>query len=133
MSVAEMSFSYNRATLDEWRRGPTAQAIRHRARARAHAIAADGLEPGSCGAGDCEDPGRGGRAGLVHHRGRHVATAGSEAKLGTARAACTALETEIELHVDEIVELEAFLAEAMSVVERLEHVRNAPSESVMNR
>ena len=53
-----------------------------------------------------------------------------EAKLGTARAACTALETEIELHVDEIVELEAFLAEAMSVVERLEHVRNAPSESV---
>ena len=56
-----------------------------------------------------------------------------EAKLGTARAACTALETEIELHVDEIVELEAFLAEAMSVVERLEHVRNAPSESVMNR
>ena len=52
-----------------------------------------------------------------------------EAKLGTARAACTALETEIELHVDEIVELEAFLAEATSVVERLEHVRNAPSES----
>ena len=52
-----------------------------------------------------------------------------EAKLGTARAACAALETEIELHVDEIVELEAFLAEATSVVERLEHVRNAPSES----
>ena len=52
-----------------------------------------------------------------------------EAKLGTARAACAALETEIELHVDEIVELEAFLAEAMSVVDRLEHVRNAPSES----
>jgi predicted nucleic acid-binding Zn-ribbon protein len=50
-----------------------------------------------------------------------------EAKLGTARAACTALETEIELHVDEIVELEAYLAEAMSVVERLEHVRHAPS------
>ena len=56
-----------------------------------------------------------------------------EAKLGTARAACAALETEIELHVDEIVELEAFLAEAMSVVDRLEHVRTAPSESVMNR
>ena len=45
MSVAEVSFSYNRATLDEWRRGPTAEAIRHRARARAHAIAADGSEP----------------------------------------------------------------------------------------
>jgi len=52
-----------------------------------------------------------------------------EAKLGTARAACTALETEIELHVDEIVEMEAFLAEAMSVVERLEHVRTAPTAS----
>ena len=52
-----------------------------------------------------------------------------EAKLGTARAACAALETEIELHVDEIVELEAYLAEATSVVERLEHVRSAPSES----
>jgi hypothetical protein len=52
-----------------------------------------------------------------------------EAKLGTARAACAALETEIELHVDEIVELEAFLAEAMSVVDRLEHVRSAPSAS----
>lgn len=50
-----------------------------------------------------------------------------EAKLVTARAACTALETEIELHVDEIVELEAYLAEAMSVVDRLEHVRDAPS------
>ena len=54
-----------------------------------------------------------------------------EAKLGTERAACTALETEIELHVDAIVELEAFLAEATSVVERLEHVRNAPGESVI--
>jgi hypothetical protein len=50
-----------------------------------------------------------------------------EARLAAERAACTALETEIELHVDEIVELEAYLAEAMSVVERLEHVRNAPS------
>ena len=54
---------------------------------------------------------------------------GLEAKLGTARAACTALETEIELHVDEIVELEAYLAEATSVVDRLEHVRSAPSQS----
>jgi hypothetical protein len=52
-----------------------------------------------------------------------------EAKLATARAACAALETEIELHVDEIVDLEAFLAEATSVVERLEHVRTAPSAS----
>ena len=52
-----------------------------------------------------------------------------EAKLATARAAYTALETEIELHVDEIVGLEAYLAEATSVVERLEHVRNAPGES----
>ena len=44
------------------------------------------------------------------------------------RAKCATLETEIERRVDEIVKLEAFLAEAMSVVERLEHVRDAPSE-----
>jgi hypothetical protein len=51
-----------------------------------------------------------------------------EAKLGTVRATCRALETEIELRVDEIVKLEAFLAEAMSVVERLELVRTTSSQ-----
>ena len=45
MSVAEARFSYNTATRDEWRTGPTAEAIRNRARDRAHAIAADGSEP----------------------------------------------------------------------------------------
>jgi hypothetical protein len=53
-----------------------------------------------------------------------------EARIGTVRAACNALESEIELRVDEIVELEAFLAEAMSVVEHLERVRNTSSQPV---
>jgi hypothetical protein len=53
-----------------------------------------------------------------------------EARLETARAAADTLETEIELRVDEIVELEAYLAEAMSVVERLELVRNTSSQPV---
>ena len=53
-----------------------------------------------------------------------------EARLGAARAAAATLESEIERRVDEIVELEAFLAEAMSVVERLELVRNTSSQPV---
>jgi hypothetical protein len=51
-----------------------------------------------------------------------------EARIGSLRAICTTLETEIELGVDEIVKLEAFLAEATSVMERLELVHNAPSQ-----
>ena len=51
-----------------------------------------------------------------------------EAKLGSLKATCNTLETEIELGVDEIVKLEAFLAEATSVMERLELVHAAPSQ-----
>jgi hypothetical protein len=51
-----------------------------------------------------------------------------EAKLATLKAACRTLETDIELGVDEIVKLEAFVAEATSVMERLELVHNTSSE-----
>ena len=51
-----------------------------------------------------------------------------EARLASLRAKSSALETQIELGVDEIVKLEAFIAEAASVVERLELVHRAPSE-----
>jgi predicted nucleic acid-binding Zn-ribbon protein len=53
-----------------------------------------------------------------------------ETKLAKLRASCDALETEIELGVDEIVKLEAFLAEVASVLERLELVHDAPDPSV---
>jgi hypothetical protein len=43
-----------------------------------------------------------------------------EARIGIIKARNSALEKEIELGVDEIVELEASLAETMSVTERLE-------------
>jgi len=43
-----------------------------------------------------------------------------EARIGTIKAKNAALEKEIELGVDEIVRLEATLAETMSVKERLE-------------
>ena len=43
-----------------------------------------------------------------------------EARIGVIKARNSALEKEIELGVDEIVELEASLAETMSVTERLE-------------
>jgi predicted nucleic acid-binding Zn-ribbon protein len=43
-----------------------------------------------------------------------------EARIGVIKAKNSALEKEIELGVDEIVELEASLAEAMSVKERLQ-------------
>jgi hypothetical protein len=46
------------------------------------------------------------------------------AKIGSLKASCSKLETEIELGVDEIVKLEAFLAEATSVMERLELVHS---------
>ena len=51
-----------------------------------------------------------------------------EVKIGALRATCTALDTEIELRVDEIVKLEAFLAEATSVVERLELIHDTSSQ-----
>jgi predicted nucleic acid-binding Zn-ribbon protein len=47
-----------------------------------------------------------------------------EARIGVIKAKNSALEKEIELGVDEIVELEASLAEAMSVKERLELARD---------
>ena len=47
-----------------------------------------------------------------------------EARIGTIKAKNTALEREIELGVDEIVKLEATLAETMSVKERLEAAHN---------
>ena len=53
-----------------------------------------------------------------------------EAKLENLKASCGALETEIELGVDEIVELEAFLAEVASVLERLELVQDGSDQSV---
>ena len=43
-----------------------------------------------------------------------------EARIGVIKARNSALEKEIELGIDEIVELEASLAETMSVTERLE-------------
>ena len=52
-----------------------------------------------------------------------------EVRLGSLKAKCTTLETEIELGVDEIVRLEAFLAEATSVMERLELMHGTPSQS----
>jgi predicted nucleic acid-binding Zn-ribbon protein len=47
-----------------------------------------------------------------------------EARIGTIKAKNSALEKEIELGVDEIVKLEATLAETLSVKERLELARN---------
>jgi len=48
-----------------------------------------------------------------------------EARIAVIKARNGALEREIELGVDEIVELEASLAEIMSVTERLELARSA--------
>ena len=48
-----------------------------------------------------------------------------EARIAVIKARNSALEREIELGVDEIVELEASLAETVSVTERLELARNA--------
>jgi len=48
-----------------------------------------------------------------------------EARIAVIKARNSALEREIELGVDEIVELEASLAEIMSVTERLEQARNS--------
>ena len=48
-----------------------------------------------------------------------------EARIAVIKARNGALEREIELGVDEIVELEASLAELMSVTERLELARSA--------
>jgi len=47
-----------------------------------------------------------------------------EARIGSIKAKNLALEKEIELGVDEIVRLEASLAETMSVKERLELAHN---------
>jgi hypothetical protein len=47
-----------------------------------------------------------------------------EARISTIKAKNSALEKEIELGVDEIVKLEATLAETMSVKERLETAHN---------
>src|SRR5689334_6169619 len=47
-----------------------------------------------------------------------------EARIGTIKAKNSALEKEIELGVDEIVKLEATLAETLSVKERLELAHN---------
>jgi septal ring factor EnvC (AmiA/AmiB activator) len=47
-----------------------------------------------------------------------------EARIGTIKARNSELEKQIEQGVDEIVKLEASLAETMSVKERLEHARN---------
>jgi len=48
-----------------------------------------------------------------------------EARIAVIMARNSALEKEIELGVDEIVKLEASLAEIMSVTERLELARNS--------
>ena len=48
-----------------------------------------------------------------------------EARIAVIKARNSALEREIELGVDEIVELEASLAEIMSVTERLELAHQA--------
>lgn len=50
-----------------------------------------------------------------------------EARIGSIKAKNNALEKEIELGVDEIVRLEATLAETLSVKERLEHAREHPA------
>ena len=47
-----------------------------------------------------------------------------EARIGTIKAKNSALEKEIELGVEEIVKLEATLAETLSVKERLELAHN---------
>jgi predicted nucleic acid-binding Zn-ribbon protein len=47
-----------------------------------------------------------------------------EARIGSIKAKNSALEKEIELGVDEIVKLEATLAETMNVKERLEAAHN---------
>jgi len=47
-----------------------------------------------------------------------------EARIGTIKTKNSELEKEIELGVDEIVKLEASLAEAMSVKERIEAAHN---------
>jgi hypothetical protein len=47
-----------------------------------------------------------------------------EARIGSIKARNSALEKEIELGVDEIVKLEASLAETLSVKERLELAHN---------
>jgi predicted nucleic acid-binding Zn-ribbon protein len=47
-----------------------------------------------------------------------------ETRIGTIKAKNSALEKEIELGVDEIVKLEASLAETMAVKERLELAHN---------
>ena len=54
-----------------------------------------------------------------------------ESRIGTIKAKNSALEKEIELGVDEIVKLEASLAETMAVKERLElaHNHQAPKPS----
>ena len=49
-----------------------------------------------------------------------------EARIGSIKARNSALEKEIEVGVDEIVKLEATLAETLSVKERLELARNHP-------
>ena len=50
-----------------------------------------------------------------------------EARIGSLKAKNSALEKEIELGVDEIVRLEATLAETLSVKERLEQAREHPA------
>ena len=47
-----------------------------------------------------------------------------EGRIGSIKARNSALEKEIELGVDEIVKLEASLAEAMSVKERLQQAHD---------
>jgi predicted nucleic acid-binding Zn-ribbon protein len=49
-----------------------------------------------------------------------------EARIGTIKARNSALEKEIEVGVDEIVKLEASLAETLSVKERLEAAHHHP-------
>jgi predicted nucleic acid-binding Zn-ribbon protein len=49
-----------------------------------------------------------------------------EARIGSIKARNSALEKEIEVGVDEIVKLEASLAETLSVKERLEQAHNHP-------
>ena len=53
-----------------------------------------------------------------------------EARIGTIKAKNSALEREIELGVDEIVKLEASLAETLSVKERLEQAHAHPGLAV---
>ena len=50
-----------------------------------------------------------------------------EARIGTIKTRNSALEKEIEQGVDEIVKLEATLAETLSVKERLELAHNHPA------